>query len=454
MVWVKGRQEMGAYFVDGLRNELPGDWGARWYANAADGQGAVIRYAWMTSLPLDASQNYGDPSGTFAPLDAAARSIVAKAMGLIEAVANVRYERVSLPAQADLLIGSWNIPGDTAGYANYPTYDEWNGLSQGQLMLDRASGVDSMGVILHELGHTLGLEHSFEGSDLIPESQDKMSNTVMSYTWDIEPQALGVFDVIALQSIYGPARKRTGDDTYVFGRDKVIWDGGGHDRIDAGGADKAVRVSLDDGSWNWVGSKTSSFLSSGQVWLGHFTRIEELKGSRQADRLYGSERADTVWGGAGGDFMDGKAGTDRIHGQGGWDTLEGGTGDDRLHGGGGDDSLRGEGGRDVLRGNEGADRLSGGAGADIFSYVSRGDSGRGEDRDVIAFFGADDRVALAPLDLTFIGHRAFTGAGDELRVVSKSDEARLLADFNGNGTAEFEIVLRGITDVTANDLIL
>jgi serralysin len=369
-------------------------------------------------------------------------------------VANVRFEKVSAASDANLLLGSWDIPGDIAGYADYPGYSDWNGLGQSQLMLDTAYGADDLTVILHELGHTLGLEHSFEGDDRIPVSQDKMSNTVMSYTWDTAPDRLGVFDIAALQSIYGPARKRMGDDTYEFGRDKVIWDGGGHDRIDASGADKGVRLSLYDGSWNWVGSKATSFLSAGQVWLGHFTTIEEAKGSRYADRLLGNERGNSLWGGSGNDVLDGNAGADRLSGQGGRDSLEGGTGHDRLHGGTGNDTLRGQDGDDVLRGNGGGDLLYGGAGADIFSYLSGDDAGRGEDRDVVGLFGSLDRVSLWPLDLTFIGHKSFTGDGRELRVVSGAEEARLLADINGNGTAEFEIVLRGVTDVTANDLIL
>jgi hypothetical protein len=466
---------VSAYFLDALRNDLPSSSWWRYYANSADGQGAVISYAFMTRVPDDASTAYGDPRPTFRQLNSEARALVEQGMALISAVADVRYVRASGEDAAELLIGSWNMP-EWAGYASYPVWSTSdNGLADyAELMLDVADyGVGSLSTILHELCHSLGLKHPHDGSSNLPDSQDTQANTIMSYNFDSSPARLGVFDVIALQSIYGPAARRTADSTYVFGRDKVIWDGGGHDLIDASGAGKGVTLRLEDGSWNHVGSKASSFLAAGQVWLGHFSTIEDARGSRHADqivgngqrnslsggagddRLLGKAGADRVFGGADDDRLDGGTGGDRLFGGSGADRLEGGAdGDDRLEGGSGNDTLRGGTGADQLIGGSGADYLSGGSSGDRFVFRSRDDAGRGTSRDEIAALGASDRIDFSALDLDFLDGRAFTGAGGELRVAVYSDHLILRVDFDGDARSDFDVLIRGVIDIQLDQLIL
>ncbi|TKD21814.1 calcium-binding protein [Rhodobacter capsulatus] len=178
---------------------------------------------------------------------------------------------------------------------------------------------------------------------------------------------------------------------------------------------------------------------------------------------------DTVLGGAGDDSLDGGIGRDMILGEAGNDTvigglgsdmLNGGDGADRLIGGDGTDTLLGDAGNDVLISGRGADQLTGGQGADVFVFANVFDSGTGAGFDTITDFKRTegDRIDLSDIDanrhaagdaaFTFLGTGAFTGAGAELRVISLSTGWRVMADLDGDRTADFILFLSG-TDMAA-----
>ena len=98
--------------------------------------------------------------------------------------------------------------------------------------------------------------------------------------------------------------------------------------------------------------------------------------------------------------------------------------------------------------------MSGGDDADTFWFAALSDSGVTEaTRDVIIDFEAGDRIQLSYLDanttngaindaFSFIGTDvAFSGAPGQLRAVLTSDGQIVEGDVNGDGKADFSILL-------------
>ncbi len=266
-----------------------------------------------------------------------------------------------------------------------------------------------------------------------------------------------------------------GDDEVNAGGGNDNVDGGaGADTLDGGGGSDSLSY------WNSNAGVTVN-LKTGQASGGHaqgdsFSNFESLAGSRHADTLTGDD------------------GDNRIAGQGGADTLDGGydgafgdwlsyadsnagvtvnlktgqasgghaEGDsfsnfENLFGSQHADTLTGDDGDNWIAGQGGADSLEGGGGADIFSFshIERGDR--------ILDFTAEDKIDLSWVDLdevnihafVFVGTAAFTNSAGELRYQDDGNGNLLLqGDVDGDGDAEFEVALEGVSSITADDLIL
>ncbi len=172
------------------------------------------------------------------------------------------------------------------------------------------------------------------------------------------------------------------------------------------------------------------------------------------DEFRGTNGADTI-------TLGNASGNALITGGNGIDILTGGTGNDVLDGGAANDTLVGGNGNDILRGGLGRDQLTGGLGVDTFDFNDVQDVGKGAPFDTIQdFLHGQDIIDLQDMDansevagnqqFTFIGAAAFSNVAGQLRYNGGS----LVGDFNGDGAADFAIVLTGAPTVTAADLIL
>jgi Ca2+-binding RTX toxin-like protein len=249
----------------------------------------------------------------------------------------------------------------------------------------------------------------------------------------------------------------------------VIDLGGGNDTFLGGAKSETVR----DGA----GSDTYGFGKGNDVFLAHRFDTYQPDGT---DVVNGGGGVDTydaseTFSGVGinlGDFdllvaahtaTGATIGTDTING---FENAIGGSGADILLGSDGANALTGNGGSDWLFGLGGRDILSGGSGADTFIFSKVSDSKASASlRDVITDYqqGFDiihlvniDANGKAPGDgaFDFIGFDKFSGTRGELRQSIKNGDTLVSGDTNGDGKADFAILLKGYIALHDSDFVL
>ena len=149
----------------------------------------------------------------------------------------------------------------------------------------------------------------------------------------------------------------------------------------------------------------------------------------------------------------------------GFENVTGGRGADRLSGNDEDNRIVGGAGRDTLQGDMGRDTLAGGGGADRFVFTDLEESDI-DAPDLITDFrrGQGDRIDLRALDandgldgdqaFTFIGTTAFSGTAGELRAQVQGNRTLITADLDGDGTADFGLLLNGTATLNAGAFLL
>ncbi len=157
------------------------------------------------------------------------------------------------------------------------------------------------------------------------------------------------------------------------------------------------------------------------------------------------------------DILNGSDEDDVLFAWAGNDTIFGNKGNDELNGGEGDDALTG---------GKGADEQTGGAGADIFFFLKTSDSKpgvakrdtildfNGDEGDIIDLSAIDAKKGKGNQDFTFIKKQGFSGDKGELRFKVKNGDAVLEGDTNGDGRADFALLVAGVTKLTGSDFEL
>lgn len=203
---------------------------------------------------------------------------------------------------------------------------------------------------------------------------------------------------------------------------------------------------------------------------GHDTIVggngnDRVFGGNGDDRLLGNNGADYLFGGSGDDYMNGGSDNDRLYGNDGNDTIYGADGYDRLVGQDGNDQLIGGSSSDRFFGGAGRDVMTGNGGRDGFSFVSASDSAVGFQRDVITDFdGRFDVINLRVIDANenisgnqvfdYIGGAGVSGTAGEVWIADLGADVIVSGDTDGDGRADFEIMVLGTGTMEANDFLL
>lgn len=321
------------------------------------GEPVVLTYAFPDSAaayptPYSAID---EPSYGFTPLSPVQREAVREALGLWAAVADIRFvESDERSGPADLRFAATTAartaqayyPGDSAAAG-----DVWLSTS---LPSDTGyePGSYEFLVILHEIGHALGLKHPHEreiSQALLSRAEDHLGFTVMSYrafpgaslsrpfSGDDFPETPMLGDIAAIQYLYGAAKTTAAGDTlYRFEAGSTIWrticDVGGCDTLDLSDLSEGVRLDLRPGSSSAVGppADTGGPPQRFTLSIAPGTIVENAIGTDRADRIVGNDAANRLEGRGGDDRLDGGAGDDRLLPGGGNDRILGGTGLDRA----------------------------------------------------------------------------------------------------------------------------
>ncbi|HBD90276.1 MAG: hypothetical protein A2093_10445 [Caulobacterales bacterium GWE1_67_11] len=309
-------------------------WG-RWNATERLRTPVIVSYTFTETADLPSLAEF-DPYGSdgYFSFNADQRDAFRQAAEILEKMAGVVM--VEKPG-AEAMINVFNSDGSQwSGWANYPSVSEY-GSSGGNLVLDYPAGTnyrpgtDAFQVMLHELGHAMGLKHPFEGSVQLIDRFDNTYNTLMSYDWSGGTKSgFSHLDVDALTHLYGTQANTTGW--------RMSW-----------GADE----------FRLTASGRAEFL----ITLPNERNVVRAAGGN--DTVLGGSEADRIWGQSGHDTLRGAYGDDKIYGGAGADRLEGGHGSDTLLGGAGADKLSNGtadaqtyGDSDILRGEAGNDRLA------------------------------------------------------------------------------------------------
>ncbi len=277
------------------------------------GTAANVSYSFVTEVPsyyaVDAREQ-----NNFEAFTTTMQIATRAALDSISEFANITFTEVA--GVGDITFGQANLTvsaqDDPTAWAYYPDQGDFSGDVWFNVNDNLTNSMDAgeLGyfVALHELGHSLGLIHSFDAGLTGNENTEQF--TVMAYNtspWgNIFAESYMLYDMSAIQAIYGANTAFNSDDTtYTLDPNAAlsIWDGGGTDTFDASAVSTGVTIHLEEGGYSSVGLSENIAIAYGAV-------IENAIGGSGNDALHGNDADNILTGGGGDDQITGGGGQD------------------------------------------------------------------------------------------------------------------------------------------------
>jgi hypothetical protein len=328
-VWDNDTQKSQDYDLVALRDmshageELLLRGGKGWQTKAV-GTPATLTYSFMSQAPAS-----GGEGGTgFTTLSTQQQQVVRDLFAVLQQQTGLIFSEAS--GDAGQIRFGVNQQANTRGYSFIP--DAYKGDARaGDVWLDLETanvmqpGQEGYYVLLHELGHALGLQHPLPESDtsgatVLLNSLATPSNTLMlelsaASTGGTWPTWFGGFDLQALRALYGSRAYATGNDVYMLtdGSTPVnIIDDGGVDTLDVSTVSVSVSIDLHAGASSSIGMDTQGMAKHNNVSVASGTLIENVIGSPYDDVIIGNAVNNFVTFTGGNDIVDGDAGLDMV----------------------------------------------------------------------------------------------------------------------------------------------
>ncbi|HEX8644906.1 MAG TPA: M10 family metallopeptidase C-terminal domain-containing protein, partial [Allosphingosinicella sp.] len=335
--------------------------------HGSSGKGAFYTFSFLTSVQdYHASRYSAEALASFRPLFASEKAAARIALDAWASQSGLTFFEVP-GGEGDIVFGVYDMAlmgfGNFAGFAFYPGGRFDNPITSDIFLGSNAAG--NMHLLLHEIGHAIGLKHPHEDDPTLEPALDDYSASVMSYkSGGHSGQTLGTLDLQAIHFLYGNAGADGGQVT----------------------------------SWSW---DPDSFTLS-------------QTGAAASETILGVGTTDIIVALGGDDFLQGRGGNDR---------LDGGAGDDQIYGGRGDDVLIGGPGSDDLTGNAGADRFVYTDAGDSTDIAEDGIFGFETGVDKI------DLSALGPVTLAWTeGNYGSGGVYSDVVVTTRNGTMRIFVD--------------------------
>lgn len=207
----------------------------------------------------------------------------------------------------------FHVSGDVHLKTTYQrSADDGNGF-------ENPPGYHGYSAIIHEVGHALGLKHPHDGFPTLPAEEDNYNNTVMTYNFaGVPPCSPMLYDVLALQEMYGAKPNFDGDSTYSISRiaDQfliggstyynpsgtsrlTLWDSSGINTVDLSGVTPSLsgyRIDLNPGGWILRADQYGSTVRNSGISLAFGTNIRNVVTSQNNDNVYGNSLPNVISG--------------------------------------------------------------------------------------------------------------------------------------------------------------